>query len=423
MFLKKPLSIALLINLLWSTNSFGATAFVVTINKTGEDYNTPALAEDALDLAGSLTDGTVKVGAWDTQLVGNIADGTAVTWDLAASSGTLIHMTNANGGSAGDQFLIDVAAGTLDDNDLVTDGVNSFMVNGSVDSAIIEIDIYDDEGVLDGGVTVDGFVGNTTNYVHITAPVGERHTGIKGTGARFENSAAANVCTLSDVGTRFTWLGARGLSNNTSNANVITLNANNVTVSNCVFYDSFNSGTGTTVMVNTGNFDELVIYNCIIDDPEANGIAINGGTAGNDYRVYNNTIYGCVDGVAYTNVGGNTVVINNLSMNNSSEDYEAGGYDTFLTNGSEDATGTSYPLVPADEWTNTGAGTEDFHLLSTADSIDTGTDNGTGIFSFDIDNYDRDAGGGVWDLGADEFVAAAGNASTQYFFHNSLSDF
>ena len=52
-------------------------------------------------------------------------------------------------------------------------------------------------------------------------------------------------------------------------------------------------------------------------------------------------------------------------------------------------------------------GSEDLHLKSTSQLIDAGTDLGTGSFSYDIDNYDRDAGGVVWDIGADEYVSTS----------------
>lgn len=58
---------------------------------------------------------------------------------------------------------------------------------------------------------------------------------------------------------------------------------------------------------------------------------------------------------------------------------------------------------------NEGAGTEDLHLDATETlAIDRGTDLGTGSWSFDIDGRDRDGEGDTWDIGADEYVSAAG---------------
>lgn len=73
-------------------------------------------------------------------------------------------------------------------------------------------------------------------------------------------------------------------------------------------------------------------------------------------------------------------------------------------------TGSLDSVTTADQYVSTTAGSEDLHLKSGADAIDAGTDLGTtpaGV-NIDIDGRDRDAEGDTWDMGADEFVAAAG---------------
>lgn len=60
---------------------------------------------------------------------------------------------------------------------------------------------------------------------------------------------------------------------------------------------------------------------------------------------------------------------------------------------------------------NEGEGTEDLHLDSTDTvAIDKGTDLGNGAWDTDIDGRDRDTEGDTWDIGADEYVAAGGAA-------------
>ena len=60
------------------------------------------------------------------------------------------------------------------------------------------------------------------------------------------------------------------------------------------------------------------------------------------------------------------------------------------------------------DWVSTGSGTEDLHIQATSDLIDAGTnDPGAGLFSDDIDGVTRT---GTWDIGADEYVAAAPSA-------------
>ena len=67
-------------------------------------------------------------------------------------------------------------------------------------------------------------------------------------------------------------------------------------------------------------------------------------------------------------------------------------------------------------FTNTTAGSEDFHLVSgDTSAIDYGLDLATtpaGV-QFDIDNYDRDTEAVTWDIGADEYIAVAGGYAAQ----------
>ena len=86
--------------------------------------------------------------------------------------------------------------------------------------------------------------------------------------------------------------------------------------------------------------------------------------------------------------------------------------------GTESGTG-SIAITAANEFVSTVGGAEDLHLKSGADCIDAGTDLGTtptGV-NIDIDGRDRDAEGDTWDIGADEFVAAAGGILPQMIQH------
>lgn len=380
-----------------------------TVNCVGtEDYASISTAETALDNAGSLTDGTVKCGLWDNQSGSNIADAAAVTWDAGASSGSLVHMTN-HSSATDDMYLVDVAVGTLNDGDTISDGTNTIDVNGAPDSCIVMMEFYDDDGDLDDALTIDGFTGNTTNYPIISVPVGERHNGTKATGARVNRTSSLTIGNLSDPGAIMEWIVATGSFSSASNGNTFTANANDTTFRYIILHDRTNTGAGQLNGFQSNDFDGMYFLNNIIEDMETIGILINGESlSSQDSYIYNNTFYSNgTTGVDIGSTAGNDRCVNNMSFANATDFDTNTNWNTFSTNGASDTTGTLDSLIDTENFTNVTAGSEDFHLISGADAIDTGTDLAT-VFGvqFDIDNYDRDTTGVTWDIGADEFTSA-----------------
>ena len=145
-----------------------------------------------------------------------------------------------------------------------------------------------------------------------------------------------------------------------------------------------------------GNNNQIynnILY-CGTCSSEAFGISIFNGT---NNAVYNNTVYGFpAGGGAGIDIGSaasGTLVKNNISYGNSTN-YTNLGSGTVAATNSFDGTN---PLF--DNFTS-------LHLTaSSACCIDTGT-NLTSIFTADIDGQSRPSGGGLWDEGADEFIAA-----------------
>src|SRR3990167_7565528 len=165
--------------LLSPLNSWAVFDFDVTVCASGCDYTAYSTAENALDNAGDIREtGTAKCGAWDAQAGSAIADATAVTWDSGASSGTLHHQTDA--GSSG-EYLLTVAAGTLDDNDIVSDGTNTFTLAGEDDSCSITVKAGAAESIADT-LYIDGFTTDVDNNLTFTGR-DYKHTGINSTGA------------------------------------------------------------------------------------------------------------------------------------------------------------------------------------------------------------------------------------------------
>ncbi len=127
---------------------------------------------------------------------------------------------------------------------------------------------------------------------------------------------------------------------------------------------------------------------------------------------YSNTVYGCKTGL-WDESGTAIRAKNNICYNNVVKDY-LGTFNAASTNNlSKDGTApplNTFYINKTLTFTNTSAGTEDFHLVSTdTDAIDKGT-NTSGEsaplnFTDDIDGVIRS---GTWDIGADEYVAAGG---------------
>jgi len=428
--------------LLFPVNSWAATEFVSTINKASvEDYNTVALWEAAMD---DITDtraatNRARCGNWDNQVTGDIPDATAVTWNAGVDSGVLVHMTNANGGSGGDQYLIycDTSGecNNLADNDTVTDGTNTFDVAGTPDSVCqLRAEIFNDDGNLTeiattlGGVTTESYA---TGF-YITAASGERHTGVAGTGVVWDPTSATtngnSVINMNNSYSIIEWIEIKGFEVQFSGVVQgvgMSDTPDNIIIRNMIIHDSDNGSAARTYtgirQRGSGLLANNIIYNihdnCILSSESTE--------SGMD--IQNNTVYNCDeendgDQLIVTSTSGG-IFKNNICIQGAGSGA-CYSYDADMTNdynASSDATATETndlnsssgdPPVAADFVSVTG-GSEDLHLVSGAPEIDAGTDLGTtnGV-NIDIDGRDRDAEADTWDIGADEFVSGAPSGST-----------
>jgi len=284
------------------------------------------------------------------------------------------------------------------------------------DKQIRTAHLYDDDGDLDDSPTIDGSTTSTDYYLKISSPVAERHDGTEWNGAALDqNTYLQDTILNSDDHTVIEWLIITSGSN-TYRAGIYSNKA--TTVRNCIIHDTDGDG----IKHQSGSF---YAYNNIIYNSGDEGIEVYAQYATITLR--NNSVYNSADkGIQMSTSNGTETAINNLVIGTGSGDdcYDgAGNFQVFTTNGAGDATGNPVGLdnmTAADEWDTLTAGSEDLHLKSGATSIDAGTDNGTssddhtGYFQIDIDGRDRDSEGDTWDLGADEYVGAAGR--TRRFF-------
>ncbi len=419
--LKRLLLTTLALSLL-AHSCFAATEFVSIINSAAlsEDYGSLSSWEAAMDDAGDLTDGTVKTGNWDNQTGGVIADAAAVDWDGGASTGTLIHMRD-NGATG--IYLIDVTGGSLADDDVILDVATStdgFTIDGAPDSAILVAECYDDDGDLNNDVDINGNTTSATNFLKITVPVGERHDGTDiSTGFKLISDASTNECiSVVTDNTIIEWIMIDRSTNSSFGRNALDMENgtdDSFLRNSIIRAENNSSGQNGAYGGFANNGGTATAQNCIFiggDGAGSNPLSnLSGG--GNGINIMLNCTFYNSDGQNVTGNFGAKIVKNCLSLNAGSNCYNN---VTLTTCGSSDLTGSAglQSLVTGDEVVDITSNAENLHLKSGATSIDAGTDLGAGNEQeVDIDGRDRDAEGDIWDLGADEFVAAVAAANPQ----------
>jgi len=314
------------------------------------------------------------------------------------------------------------------DGDLVTD------------KQIRTAHLYNDDGDLTDALTIDGSTTNSTYFIKVSSPVGERHNGTDNGGATvtrdFAGADNASVVYALDDWCVIEWLIIAPdytAESTTDKAYGLRLNQwwsyvrNNIIHpqgDSIVLNGSSNNGTGIHAANGSATRREFHIYNNIIygfdhtTDDFKGMYVVNISYRKHDDFIYNNTVYGNDIGIetkndASTSTDHNIYLANNVSVGNGTDFV----YDLVSTpanyvvsdyNCSEDATATGANSLTTCSDSDFVTAGSDMHLASGAVPIDEGNDLGTtnGV-NFDIDNRDRDAEGDTWDIGADEYVSAA----------------
>lgn len=298
-------------------------------------------------------------------------------------------------------------------------------------------------------ITVNGGGTLGLNSVKLTVAVGERHDGTAGTGARLVHGTTSHdlACpTVLSGGFIHDWLehdanqlpysGGRLVNISDGTANPVTLNhlivhgMNGVSVSHTGI-----RFVGTTNAITNRHLLNTVIYDLITT---WSGFSANQRGVDNDVRkmncygvttfsikASNASATGNARGIRLQDVAGaelkNCIATNStVAGTGAATDFEDASYtvgvasNNLSSDTTASGTGSLTSKAAADQFVSITAGSEDLHLKSGADAIDAGTDLGTtptGV-NIDIDGRDRDAEGDIWDMGADEFVAAAPIAAT-----------
>jgi len=263
-------------------------------------------------------------------------------------------------------------------------------------------------------VLVSGWVTDATHYIRIYTPVAERHDG-KWNTAGYRLEPDAQYVSVLDVRAPYTQIdGLQIRRTHVGSGDTRMVIIFNGGASNCRLTNSILTAPGvSSVGLYMTSASPLFMYNNLIYD-------ILGGAGVNGYGslfAYNNTIVGCVRGFDHKTGDSSQIWVlkNNLVSGSTTADY-VNGSGTFTVDYC--ASGD----LSADDWAGTGnrisqtftfvdALNKDFHLASAdAGALDFGTDLSVDpnlSFTTDTDGQTRS---GVWDIGADEYVATGGGS-------------
>jgi len=392
----------------------GTVEFTPTVMQTGGDYSTLSSWEAGVQT--DLVASTTRVFSHGGK-TGTIADNASVTGLTSNATATVVHATT-------NQILLETISGTFASGETiqVTAG-NSVTIsdNGNPASAVAKID-----GAWTAAdttaVTIDGWNTGADNYVKVYTTPTARHKG-KWDDGKYRLEVTNDFVSALYVNVRFFKIDGLQIKLNKTNYvySVVVADVSpkytdySYDISNNIITGTFSgassAGAGILVYFNYGNNGINKIYNNIIYGLNYNnfgtGISIN---ATENVYVYNNTVYGCYNGIAtnYWNIK-NPILKNNIAVNNNSDFVLLSGaaFDTSSSNNiSSDVTapGSSGSKINAEvEFVSTEVGNEDFHLAPDDKfAIDAGTslasDSAT-AFTTDIDGQTRT---GSWDIGADE---------------------
>lgn len=284
------------------------------------------------------------------------------------------------------------------------------------DNAIGEC--YATGGDFTTSLTINGGGTVGLSSIRLTAHPDERHDGTAGTGVKLYAGSGNTPCIkLQGPGTlpvTVEWLEISSPS--WQGTGIVHIN-NRGTVRNCIIHSNLRANTSIYGIYIASSGSTATMMNNMIYDlrSSAPGVFSSGlffyqGGVG---LAYNNSLYSCevvasVHGVAS---GAGSYAWNNIAcgtiggvdfLNKDADinmDYNVSS-DGTATNGVHSQTGKAAAI----QYVSIVAGSEDLHMKSGSAAINRGYDLGTtpsGV-NIDIDGHDRDADGGLWDIGAHE---------------------
>ena len=276
----------------------------------------------------------------------------------------------------------------------------------------------------------------SANSIVLTVPVGERHDGTEGTGARIVRTDQGQVLD-EDVQMDTEWIeidlngnkGAPCLSNRSSNT------ALNSTFKNMLVHGSSGkSAKGIYTADRAFSVQNTFIYDIKYTSTDGGNISAIAASVAKNLEVYNTTCHdiqrnaasGLNSIITFGDIAG--VILQNIIATDPGSSSDAVCYSiaapatatvdhNLASDTTASGTGSLDSKTSANQFVSNAA-PYDLHIVTGADAKDVGTDLGTtpsGV-EIDINGRDRDAQGDTWDMGAHEFVAAAASGNPWYYY-------
>ena len=278
-------------------------------------------------------------------------------------------------------------------------------------------------------VTIDGWTTSSTQYIKIWTDPSEsyRHNGKWQTGNKYRIVSSASwgqgTLRIAEQYVRIIGLQIDNTAEDQANGIVADSSAQSTSsyllISHNIVRLSGGGGTSRHYGINNiGGLNSYVINNIVYGWEY--GINIGYLEVAVNICIYNNTFVNCSSScvVNYSYSGANVRLYNNIAQGTSSEGNYVGDPDASGSNISSD---TTSPNAAYRSKTVTFVGSGNYHLSS---SDTEARSNGTNLyndsyyaFQDDIDGDDR---GGSWDIGADEYVAAASSTRVPFRRMNVL---
>jgi hypothetical protein len=286
----------------------------------------------------------------------------------------------------------------------LNDAVTDLETNCSSPTEPLSIEITDDCGGDDTRVTISGISTTATNNLTIYTSGTARHSGKKNSGNYVLRPTAygSEIFVLLDNSyvtidglifeSNIWWDKHVFRTNQNRTGNIVKNNIADFTdvTGNVTFYTTFLYASGNTATA----YNNIIIHDG--GDYNVRGFDLN-GNSGAIARIFNNTMYKLKYGVVGSaNV--NTTVYNNIAYDSNTADYSG----TITTSSNNIDSDGSAEITASLTFVDAANG--DFHLsASDTAAIDAGSD----LSSYFTTDIDGDTRSGTWDIGSDEYIAAA----------------
>ena len=279
---------------------------------------------------------------------------------------------------------------------------------------LIEVAECYDLGAADTtAVNINGWTTGASNYIRITVPSAERHTGTRNT-SKYRLVVSSAFSSALEINEEYVRVEGLQLRNSAGNAVACMIvqptGTSDIRISDTIAYDVSSSSIGDGFRIQRG---AVQMFNCAaFSCTGTSGVGIHLYNTGSPTLTANNCVAAnCTNGFAVR--GFLAIIVKNCYAGGSSgSDYtkDAGATITKTTcyseDGSESTSTAAFSTSSGAYFTNVTGGSENLHIGASSALKDAGTSlAGWSHPGGDVD-VDGDARSGTWDVGYDEYVSA-----------------